>query len=40
MQQVNATLKAFEELNNADTELLKITQMLPADGDGDGDGDE
>ncbi|MGH9964942.1 MAG: hypothetical protein ACRD5E_08980 [Nitrososphaeraceae archaeon] len=35
----NATLKAFEELNNADTELLKITQMLPADGDGDGDGD-
>jgi hypothetical protein len=33
----NATLKAFEELNNAGTELLKITQMLPVDGDGDGD---
>ena len=31
----NDTLKAFQELNSADTELLKITQKLPADGDGD-----
>ena len=31
----NDTLKAFQELNSADTELLKITQKLPADVDGD-----
>ena len=31
----NDTLKAFQELNSANTELLKITQKLPADGDGD-----
>jgi hypothetical protein len=29
----NDTLKAFQEINSADTELLKITQKLPADGD-------
>lgn len=33
-------LKAFQEINTADTELVKITQKLPADGDGDGDGDD
>ena len=27
----NDTLKAFQEINSADTELLKITQKLPAD---------
>ena len=26
----NDTLKAFQEINTADTELLKITQKLPA----------
>jgi HD-GYP domain-containing protein (c-di-GMP phosphodiesterase class II) len=31
----NDTLKAFQEINTADTELLKITQKLPADGDED-----
>ena len=31
----NDTLKAFQELNSADTELLKITPKLPADGDDD-----
>ena len=31
----NDTLKAFQEINTADTELLKITQKLPADEDGD-----
>ena len=31
----NDTLKAFQEINSADTELLKITQKLPADGDED-----
>ena len=31
----NDTLKAFQEINSADTELLKITQKLPADGDDD-----
>ena len=35
----NDTLKAFQEINTADTELVKITQKLPADGDGDGDED-
>jgi hypothetical protein len=34
------TLKAFQEINTADTELVKITQKLPADGDGEGDGDD
>ena len=29
----NDTLKAFQEINSADTELLKITQKLPADED-------
>jgi hypothetical protein len=29
----NDTLKAFQEINTADTELLKITQKLPAEGD-------
>lgn len=33
----NDTLKAFQEINTADTELVKITQKLPADGDGDED---
>jgi hypothetical protein len=33
----NDTVKAFQDINSADTELLKITQKLPADGDGDGD---
>jgi hypothetical protein len=33
----NDTLTAFQAINTADTELLKITQKLPADGDGDGD---
>ena len=32
----NDTLKSFQEINTADTELLKITQKLPADGDEDG----
>ena len=36
----NDTLKAFQEINTADTELVKITQKLPADGDGDEDGDD
>jgi hypothetical protein len=36
----NDTLKAFQDINSADTELLKITQKLPADGDEDGDEDE
>ena len=27
----NDTLKAFQEINSADTELLKITQKLPAE---------
>jgi hypothetical protein len=31
----NDTLKAFQEINTADAELVKITQKLPADGDGD-----
>ena len=31
----NDTMKAFQEINTADTELLKITQKLPADGDED-----
>jgi hypothetical protein len=31
----NDTLKAFQEINTADIELLKITQKLPADEDGD-----
>ena len=31
----NDTLKAFQEINSADTELLKITQKLPADEDED-----
>ena len=31
----NDTLKSFQEINTADTELLKITQKLPADGDED-----
>lgn len=31
----NDTLKAFQEINTADTELLKITQKLPADGEAD-----
>ena len=31
----NDTLKAFQEINSADTELLKITQKLPTDGDED-----
>jgi hypothetical protein len=31
----NDTLKAFQEINTADTELVKITQKLPADGDED-----
>jgi hypothetical protein len=31
----NDTLKAFQAINSADTELLKITQKLPADGDDD-----
>ena len=31
----NDTLKAFQEINTADTELLKIAQKLPADGDED-----
>ena len=31
----NDTLKAFQEINTADTELLKITQKLPTDGDED-----
>jgi hypothetical protein len=35
----NDTLKAFQDINSADTELLKITQKLPADG-GDGDDDD
>jgi hypothetical protein len=26
----NDTLKAFQEINTADTELVKITQKLPA----------
>jgi hypothetical protein len=29
----NDTLKAFQEINTADTELLKVTQKLSADGD-------
>jgi hypothetical protein len=29
----NDTLKAFQEINTADFELLNITQKLPADGD-------
>jgi hypothetical protein len=29
----NDTLKAFQEINTADTELLKVTQKLPSDGD-------
>ena len=29
----NDTLKAFQEINTADTDLLKIIQKLPADGD-------
>ena len=29
----NETLKAFQEINTADLELLKITQNLPPDGD-------
>jgi hypothetical protein len=33
----NDTLKAFQEINTADTELVKITQKLPADGDEDED---
>jgi hypothetical protein len=36
----NDTLKAFQDINSADTELLKITQKLPADGDGDDDDDD
>ena len=32
----NDTLKAFQEINTADTELVKITQKLPAGGDEDG----
>jgi hypothetical protein len=36
----NDILKAFQEINTADTELVKITQKLPADGDGEGDGDD
>jgi hypothetical protein len=36
----NDTLKAFQEINTADTELVKITQKLPADADGDVDGDD
>jgi hypothetical protein len=36
----NDTLKAFQEINTADTELVKITQKLPADGDGDEDEDD
>ena len=32
----NDTLKSFQEINTADTELLKITQKLPADEDEDG----
>ena len=31
----NDSLKAFQEINTADAELLKITQKLPADGDED-----
>lgn len=31
----NDTLKAFQRINTADTELLKITQKLPAGGDED-----
>jgi hypothetical protein len=33
----NDTLKAFQEINTADAELVKITQKLPADGDEDED---
>jgi hypothetical protein len=33
----NDTVKAFQDINSADTELLKITQKLPADGDDDDD---
>ena len=33
----NDTLKAFQEINTADTELVKITQKLPAGGDEDED---
>jgi hypothetical protein len=29
----NDTLKAFQQINTADTELLKVTQKLPAEGD-------
>ena len=36
----NDTLKAFQEINTADAELVKITQKLPADGDGDEDEDD
>jgi hypothetical protein len=30
----NDTLTAFQAINTADTELLKVTQKLPTDGDG------
>ena len=33
----NDTLKAFQEINTADTELLKITQKLPAADEGEDD---
>ena len=33
----NDTLKAFQEINTADTELVKTTQKLPASGDEDED---
>jgi hypothetical protein len=36
----NDTLKAFQEINTADAELVKITQKLPADGDGGEDEDD
>jgi hypothetical protein len=36
----NDTLTAFQAINTADTELLKITQKLPADGDEDEDEDD
>jgi hypothetical protein len=36
----NDTLTAFQAINTADTELLKITQKLPAGGDDDDDDDD
>lgn len=33
----NDTLKAFQRINIADMEILKITQKLPADGDDEND---